>query len=136
MEEVQERSWEAILGLRLPSFAITATRDRIVDNHKVRTYLEPLFRSPANCFMQIDAGRTVQFEQPDELALALLEFIGSESSPARCQGIKAVKKCARKRAGRLNACPTIASTAGLVLVGQAVSPVVLIFFTASCGSVN
>jgi pimeloyl-ACP methyl ester carboxylesterase len=75
MDEVQERSWEAILGVRLPVFALTATADRIVDNHNVRAYLEPLLHSPDNCFMEIDAGHAVQFERPDELAMALIEFI-------------------------------------------------------------
>ncbi len=42
LDEVQERSWEAILGIRLPIFATTASEDRIVDNQKVRAYLAPL----------------------------------------------------------------------------------------------
>jgi len=75
MDEVQERSWEAILGVRLPLFAITATGDRIVDNQKVRAYLGPLLELPGNRLMEIDAGHAVQFERPDELAAALLTFI-------------------------------------------------------------
>jgi L-alanine-DL-glutamate epimerase-like enolase superfamily enzyme/pimeloyl-ACP methyl ester carboxylesterase len=75
MDEVQERSWEAILGVRLPLFAMTATGDRIVDNQKVRAYLGPLLGSPGNRFMEIDAGHAVQFERPDELAAAVLDFI-------------------------------------------------------------
>ena len=75
MDEVQERSWEAILGVRLPLFAMTATGDRIVDNQKVRAYLGPLLAAPGNRLMEIDAGHAVQFERPDELAAALLEFI-------------------------------------------------------------
>jgi L-alanine-DL-glutamate epimerase-like enolase superfamily enzyme/pimeloyl-ACP methyl ester carboxylesterase len=82
MDEVQERSWEAILGVRLPVFAVTATGDRIVDNHKVRTYLGPLLASPGNCLREIDAGHAVQFERPDELAQALLEFIRAHGAPA------------------------------------------------------
>ena len=82
MDEVQERSWEAILGVRLPLFVITATADRIVDNHKVRVYLEPLVGSPRNRFMEIDAGHAVQFEQSDELAKALIEFIRAHEAPA------------------------------------------------------
>ena len=54
MDEVQERSWEAILGVRLPVFAMTATADRIVDNQKVRAYLAPLLGSPGN---RIDGDR-------------------------------------------------------------------------------
>jgi L-alanine-DL-glutamate epimerase-like enolase superfamily enzyme/pimeloyl-ACP methyl ester carboxylesterase len=75
MDEVQERSWEAILGVRLPLLAMTATGDRIVDNQKVRAYLGPLLSQPGNRFMEIDAGHAVQFERPDELATALIEFI-------------------------------------------------------------
>ena len=75
MDEVQERSWEAILGVRLPLFAMTATGDRIVDNHKVRAYLGSLLAAPGNRLMEIDAGHAVQFERPDELAAALLDFI-------------------------------------------------------------
>jgi L-alanine-DL-glutamate epimerase-like enolase superfamily enzyme/pimeloyl-ACP methyl ester carboxylesterase len=75
MDEVQERSWEAVLGVRLPLLAMTATGDRIVDNQKVRAYLGPLLSQPGNRFMEIDAGHAVQFERPDELATALIEFI-------------------------------------------------------------
>lgn len=82
MDEVQERSWEAILGVRLPVFAITGTGDRIVDNQKVRGYLAPLFERPGNRVTEIDAGHAVQFERPDELATALLEFIRLTGAPA------------------------------------------------------
>jgi len=75
MDEVQERSWEAILGVRLPLFAMTASADRIVDNDKVRSYLGPLLAAPGNRLSEIDAGHAVQFERPDELASALLEFM-------------------------------------------------------------
>jgi L-alanine-DL-glutamate epimerase-like enolase superfamily enzyme/pimeloyl-ACP methyl ester carboxylesterase len=75
MDEVQERSWEAILGVRLPLFAMTASADRIVDNQKVRTYLAPLLAAPGNRLMDIDAGHAVQFERPDELSAALLDFM-------------------------------------------------------------
>jgi pimeloyl-ACP methyl ester carboxylesterase len=82
MDEVQERSWEAILDVRLPLFAMTATGDRIVDNQKVRAYLAPLLGSPGNRLMEIDAGHAVQFERPDELAEALLDFIRAHGAPA------------------------------------------------------
>ncbi|MBL8345142.1 MAG: alpha/beta fold hydrolase [Rubrivivax sp.] len=81
MDEVQERSWEAILGVRLPLFAMTATQDRIVDNVKVRGYLAPLLARPGNRFAEIEAGHAVQFERPDELAAALLGFIRESGSP-------------------------------------------------------
>ncbi len=82
MDEVQERSWEAILGVRLPLFAMTATGDRIVDNQKVRSYLAPLLAVPGNRLLEIDAGHAVQFERPDELAVAVLEFIRAHGAPA------------------------------------------------------
>jgi L-alanine-DL-glutamate epimerase-like enolase superfamily enzyme/pimeloyl-ACP methyl ester carboxylesterase len=82
MDEVQERSWEAILGVRLPLFAMTASADRIVDNQKVRGYLAPLFKRPGNRLTEIEAGHAVQFERPDELASALLDFIRGAGSPA------------------------------------------------------
>jgi len=82
MDEVQERSWEAILGVRLPLFAMTATGDRIVDNQKVRAYLAPLLAAPGNRLLEIDAGHAVQFERPDELAVAVLEFIRAHGAPA------------------------------------------------------
>ena len=75
MDEVQERSWEAVLDVRLPLFALTASGDRIVDNLKVRGYLEPLLRLPGNRHIEFDAGHAVQFERPDELAAELLSFI-------------------------------------------------------------
>jgi L-alanine-DL-glutamate epimerase-like enolase superfamily enzyme/pimeloyl-ACP methyl ester carboxylesterase len=83
MDEVQERSWEAILGVRLPLFALTATGDRIVDNQKVRSYLAPLLARPGNRWMELDAGHAVQFERPDELAGAMLDFIADRGTGAR-----------------------------------------------------
>lgn len=82
MDEVQERSWEAILDVRLPLFAMTATADRIVDNQKVRGYLAPLLGRPGNRFAEIEAGHAVQFERPDELAAALVDFIRESGAPA------------------------------------------------------
>lgn len=81
MDEVQERSWEAILGVRLPLFAMIASADRIVDNQKVRAYLGPLLAAPGNRLTEIDAGHAVQFERPDELASALLGFIRDHGAP-------------------------------------------------------
>ena len=82
MDEVQERSWEAILRVGLPLFAMTASGDRIVDNLKVRAYLGPLLARPGNRVAEIDAGHAVQFERADELAAALLGFIRESGAPA------------------------------------------------------
>jgi L-alanine-DL-glutamate epimerase-like enolase superfamily enzyme/pimeloyl-ACP methyl ester carboxylesterase len=89
MDEVQERSWEAILGVSLPVLVVTAAEDRIVDNQKVRTYLSPLLAKPGNRLMEVKAGHAVQFERPDELAEALLTFIGmrgASAQPAHSRG--------------------------------------------------
>lgn len=75
MDEVQERSWEAVLDVRLPVLAITATGDRIVDNRKVREFLSPLLARPGNRWLEVDAGHAVQFERPDEIAGALTDFM-------------------------------------------------------------
>ena len=76
MDEVQERSWEAILGVTLPLFALTATGDRIVDNAKVRAWLAPVLgRAPRSRLVEVETGHAVQFERPDELAQELLEFL-------------------------------------------------------------
>lgn len=75
MDEVQERSWAAALDVRLPTFGVTATGDRIVDNAKVRAFLAPLFERPSNRWAELDAGHAVQFEQPEALATALVEFM-------------------------------------------------------------
>ncbi|MFN7919129.1 MAG: alpha/beta fold hydrolase [Bryobacteraceae bacterium] len=75
MDEVQERSWEAVLRVRVPLFAVTATRDRIVDNHKVRTFMAPVLEAEGNRWMEIDAGHAVQFEQAEALARAMIGFI-------------------------------------------------------------
>lgn len=56
--------------------------DRIVDNQKVRAYLAPLLGRPGNRSLEIAAGHAVQFERPDELAAALLEFIRGTGAPA------------------------------------------------------
>lgn len=77
MDEVQERSWESILKVRLPMLVVTATGDRIVDNHKVRAYLAPLLQSPKNSLMELDAGHAVQFEQANALSAALLKFVAA-----------------------------------------------------------
>ena len=83
MDEVQECSWESILDVRLPVFALTATNDRIVDNNKVRMFLDPLFRLPGNHIMELEAGHAVQFERPEELAAALLDFISKTTDAGK-----------------------------------------------------
>lgn len=78
MDEVQERSWEAILGVRLPVFALTATGDRIVDNAKVRAWIAPVLeRAPKSHLVEVDSGHAVQFELADQLATELVAFIRS-----------------------------------------------------------
>lgn len=77
MDEVQERSWESILKIKLPMFVATATGDRIVDNHKVRTHLAPMFQTSKNRLMEFETGHAVQLEQAEALSQALLDFIAA-----------------------------------------------------------
>ncbi|RHW26976.1 alpha/beta fold hydrolase [Nocardioides immobilis] len=78
IDEVQERSWEAILGVRLPIFAVTATGDRIVDNEKVRAWIAPvLAQAPTSHLVEVETGHAVQFERADELATEMVAFIRS-----------------------------------------------------------
>ncbi len=83
MDEVQERSWESILKVKLPMLVVTATHDRLVDNHKGRLYLAPLLHAPQNRVMELDAGHAVQFEKAEELSRALLSFMASADNPQR-----------------------------------------------------
>lgn len=86
MDEVQEQSWLAILQIRSPIFLLTASGDRIVDNRKVLQYTGPLLQaSPANHVMELDCGHAVQFEMPEPLAEAILEFIRSRADAAARQ---------------------------------------------------
>jgi pimeloyl-ACP methyl ester carboxylesterase len=83
MDEVQERSWEAILGVRLPMFALTATGDRIVDNAKVRAWIAPVLeQAPTSRLVEVDTGHAVQFERAEELATELVTFIRSCTATA------------------------------------------------------
>ena len=78
MDEIQELSWFAIRNIRLPLFAVVATGDRIVDNQKVESYLDPIIKSsPQNYFGTIDTGHAVQFENPEALAKQLINFMAA-----------------------------------------------------------
>ena len=78
MDEMQEMSWSAILGVALPTLVVLATGDRIVDNRKATEFLTPLINaSPQNRLVTIDAAHAVQFEKAEELAETILSFIRS-----------------------------------------------------------
>jgi L-alanine-DL-glutamate epimerase-like enolase superfamily enzyme/pimeloyl-ACP methyl ester carboxylesterase len=84
MDEMQEMSWSAILGVNLPILMILATGDRIVDNRKATEFLGPLIhRSPQNRLVTIDSAHAVQFEKTDELTETILSFIQSMASAPR-----------------------------------------------------
>jgi pimeloyl-ACP methyl ester carboxylesterase len=68
-------------------FALWARGDRIVGNQKVRAYLDSMFRSPRNRFVEVDGGHAVQFEQPAELAAGLLEFMECVTTAERGGGL-------------------------------------------------
>ncbi len=78
MDKIQEMSWYAIPRIKLPVYVLLAVNDRIVDNSKVQEYLTSLIESsPLNKFSSIKTGHAVQFDQPDELAKRLSEFLES-----------------------------------------------------------
>jgi hypothetical protein len=55
---------------------IMAEQDRIVDNNKVIKFLDHLFSGdPGNQIITLSSGHAIQFEKPEEAALAILNFI-------------------------------------------------------------
>jgi len=76
MDEVQELSWSAILENKLPTLAILAENDRMVDNRKVRQFLGPMFTGEnLNRLVTFASGHAIQFEMPDPVAGEILHFI-------------------------------------------------------------
>jgi len=76
MEEIQEMSWTAMLRIAVPVLAVVAQKDRIVDNPKVMQFLEPFCsRGTENSLMVLDSGHAIQFDKPQEGALAISKFI-------------------------------------------------------------
>lgn len=76
MEEIQELSWAAVFQNQLPMLAVIAENDRIVDNNKFQQVVGPLFEnSPKNRLFRLESGHAIQFEQPDEVADMILDFI-------------------------------------------------------------
>jgi len=76
MDEVQELSWSAILANNLPTLAILAENDRIVDNRKARQFLGHQFSGEnGNRLVSFASGHAVQFEKPGQLAGEILRFI-------------------------------------------------------------
>ncbi|MHB8137762.1 MAG: alpha/beta fold hydrolase [Smithellaceae bacterium] len=81
MDEIQEMSWIAMLQNRLPVIAIMAEQDRIVDNRKVVQFLDHLFSGDTrNQLITLSSGHAIQFEKPQEAALAILKFIRNLNS--------------------------------------------------------
>ena len=76
MEEIQEMSWSAMLMNQVPVLAITAEQDRIADTRKASQFLEKLFSGrTGNQLIALSCGHAVQFEKPQEGALAISRFI-------------------------------------------------------------
>jgi len=76
MDEVQELSWSAILENSLPTLAILAENDRIVDNRKVHQFLGHMFNGEnGNRLVTYASGHAVQFEMPGQVAGEILRFI-------------------------------------------------------------
>ena len=76
MDEVQELSWGAVLQNRLPTLAILAEKDRIVDNTKFQQFMGPMFAGESrNSLIMMDSGHAIQFERPEEVAKELIKFL-------------------------------------------------------------
>jgi L-alanine-DL-glutamate epimerase-like enolase superfamily enzyme/pimeloyl-ACP methyl ester carboxylesterase len=81
MDEIQEMSRFAMLKNRLSVLMIMAEQDRIVDNNKVIKFLDHLFSGdPENQIIILSSGHAIQFEKPEEAALAILNFIRNLNS--------------------------------------------------------
>jgi pimeloyl-ACP methyl ester carboxylesterase len=79
MDEVQELSWGAVLQNRLPTLAILAEKDRIVDNNKFQQFMGPMFTGKSrNKLIMVDSGHAIQFERPEEVAKELISFLRSQ----------------------------------------------------------
>lgn len=76
MDEIQELSWGATLQTRLPTLAILAENDRIVDNNKFQQFFGHMFSEESqNRVVKFDSGHAIQFERPIELGNEIFAFI-------------------------------------------------------------
>ena len=76
VDEIQALSWPAILENKLPTLAILAENDRMVDNRKVRQFLGHMFPGETgNRLVRLASGHAVQFEMPGDVAAEILRFI-------------------------------------------------------------
>jgi len=56
--------------------ALLAEKDCIVDNRKVREFIDSLFSArPENRIISLDSGHAIQFEKTQEVASAIANFI-------------------------------------------------------------
>ncbi|MED7952758.1 MULTISPECIES: alpha/beta fold hydrolase [unclassified Streptomyces] len=73
-EEIAVRSEKDFAGIGpLPLLAVFGTRDKLVDNARVRAFLAT---HPDLRVHELDTGHALQFEEPDALAALLGDFIG------------------------------------------------------------
>lgn len=78
MDEVQERSWDSILKINLPTLAFFASEDRIVDNEKAISFIGPIWRSdPRHEIVQTSGSHAMHFESSPEIAAKMIDFIHS-----------------------------------------------------------
>jgi len=83
MDEVQERSWNSILNVTLPTFVLFASEDRIVDNRKAQSFVGPMWRGNAKHeVVVVEGSHAVHFEHSAELAKRLVGFIHSRAQSA------------------------------------------------------
>jgi L-alanine-DL-glutamate epimerase-like enolase superfamily enzyme/pimeloyl-ACP methyl ester carboxylesterase len=76
MDEIQELSWSEMLKNNLPVLTIIAKNDRIVDNSKVKQFIELIYsRGKQDRLISFESGHAIQFEKPGETAQGIIDFI-------------------------------------------------------------
>lgn len=74
--EIQERAKQALSELGgVPVLAVLGSRDKLVDNDRVRALLADQMRGWAPTIEVLDANHGIQFDQPQELAEVLTRFV-------------------------------------------------------------
>lgn len=74
--ELAEWSRQALSALRgIPVLAVFGSRDRLVDNERVKEVLTEQVVDPAPTVETLDAGHAIQFEEPDRLAELVTRFV-------------------------------------------------------------
>lgn len=80
--DLANRSRSGVLSQlgQLPVLAVFGKHDRLVDNDGAQAFLRQQLRGPAPIIEELDASHAVQFEQPEQLASLVAQFIGQHRS--------------------------------------------------------